>query len=611
MIISEKNWKKWNIQREHHQFFVLTWEEIFNRRTFHSWQVRTSNIRSILNEITEAIQVVRKNHIYHHNIKALLDEALEIIDSDLIIKKYYPFVRDYLKKAETIYENKVKNDKKQEVNHLERVLKVISGNITGYIEKLFDEILNIVKDEKTKNYKIHLSSLMMSLGIELKCSGYSTQFLINSKNILLQNTELPFEQRVQELKSQLSCKNKKYKCFFYISWSGDFINLKNNQIIQENRPDRPLSTKEENFYSKDPKAKIVSITVEALDPYSAKNKCEQLLKSLFTVKRFYQASKRPIIKHSGSLIYNEDDKLYKYLSQERDSNDHLVPDANNPNLKIKEFTDLQSLQKRSDYMHLSAALQYHSLALDAPSNETKLINLWIALESLVQHGEESIIQKICTYISTSHTTSYIHSMLLALSYQIKQIWKSSVATEKNELLTILKNSSKFSVKPFDLLMILTDKFKGDMIMNLLKITSTNSLSVFKIYQLWDKIFKSPEILYKRLEAHNQHIEWQLKRIYRVRNNIMHMGFYKFDIRHIIEHLHNYLIVAIHNIIRDLKEKPDWTIAESFEHRFLGYNRLLDQLKNHSKDNPVSLQTILDPARIILKEAPLPAWPNIN
>jgi len=34
-----------------HQFFVLRWYEIFDEFTFDSWQVRSSNIKTILGEI--------------------------------------------------------------------------------------------------------------------------------------------------------------------------------------------------------------------------------------------------------------------------------------------------------------------------------------------------------------------------------------------------------------------------------------------------------------------------------------------------------------------------------------------------------------------------------
>jgi hypothetical protein len=48
---TNENWEEWNITEEAHQFFSLRWMEIFDLNTFNTWQVRSSNITSILKEL--------------------------------------------------------------------------------------------------------------------------------------------------------------------------------------------------------------------------------------------------------------------------------------------------------------------------------------------------------------------------------------------------------------------------------------------------------------------------------------------------------------------------------------------------------------------------------
>jgi len=67
-------------------------------------------------------------------------------------------------------------------------------------------------------------------------------------------------------------------------------------------------------------------------------------------------------------------------------------------------------------------------------------------------------------------------------------------------------------------------------------------------------FKSPQDLAGSIKLHNKNIEWQLCRIYRARNHIMHQGSHLFGLRQLIQHLHTYYATTIHVLIHDLKIK---------------------------------------------------------
>ena len=136
ILPNKKKWDEWAIKEDAHKFFLLRWNEIFSEETFDSWQVRTSNLRSILNEIFDLLNVVERVHESHPNIKSLIEEAHYIAKNDIIVKKYFLFIPNYLKKLEELYEKDVKNFEKRNLTNFKSFLKVIIGNLENYRKKL-------------------------------------------------------------------------------------------------------------------------------------------------------------------------------------------------------------------------------------------------------------------------------------------------------------------------------------------------------------------------------------------------------------------------------------------------------------------------------------------
>ena len=136
----------------------------------------------------------------------------------------------------------------------------------------------------------------------------------------------------------------------------------------------------------------------------------------------------------------------------------------------------------------------------------------------------------------------------------------------------------------------------------------NPLFVYRLYLLWDDFFGNQKNFMKRLEAHRKNVEWQIRRIYRARNHVMHQGVCLPRTRQLIQHLHSYYIITIHNLIFDLKNNPNWRISDAFENRLLIYEYFLDRLKKHN-EKPISVEALIDPRKSIFSTDDSPAWLN--
>ena len=98
-----EKWAEWGILDECHQFFALHWTELFDTQTPDTWQVRTCNLKTILQELVEAAQIAKRDEGYRIVLRSLLDEAFAVVKRDEIVANHYPFVVAYLRAVEETY----------------------------------------------------------------------------------------------------------------------------------------------------------------------------------------------------------------------------------------------------------------------------------------------------------------------------------------------------------------------------------------------------------------------------------------------------------------------------------------------------------------------------
>lgn len=603
--LSKKLLEDAGITEEAHRFFVLRWKELFDEFTYDSWQVRTTNLQSILHEILESCEVVQKIHSHHPNIEMLIQEGIGVAKDDCVIKKYFPFSNNYLENLNKIYVENVKNREKFNVAVLERNTRVLLGNLDGYLGYLSQELKDLFKAPGV-HYKMELDSLTSYLGVELKNRGYSLDELRNSVKLLLNDEISTFEERADDFLSKYSGKFKNYVCLYHIT--NTKIVIKKHVLgdcVVESMIERPgitdQSETEKEFFGKDRGSGIVRVELSALDPYGAKVLAEQKLEALFAVAKLYQSSKQWIIKHSLVLVKEsegENSFLLDDCSNVRDLSDSKKPENDIDHL----FGVISKINaKTSD--QLISSLQYHKLALSATTDESKFINLWIGLEALVQGEDGSIIQRLQDYIPAINSLNYIKELSIYFPVSIRELWREKDTSEIREKLA---KSKEYRLEASDFIKILLSDENGELVKSFCQLISEDPLSVFRAERLYKEKFSSPDCMKKAIEKHNKNVGWQLCRIYRIRNQIMHQGYQGKDLGHLIEHLHTYFITAIHTLAFDLHNHNSWTIFDSLEHRARLYANLLSRLTNYEK-HPICQASLMNTSYILKSKFGDPAW----
>jgi len=591
---TEQNWIEWEIDKELHKFFLLRWQEIFDENTFDSWQLRSCNVKTILHEILETLNTVDKVHASHPNILILIREARQIAHEDIIISKYFAYISDYLETLKSEYDKTIKKDKN--IDKFRKLVNVIIGNLSKYQNKLVSELKELIL-RPPKEYEDKIYSLTMALGIEFKSAGYSTLLLRESFNLLTNKENGIFLERFVKLTEQFSKKEHWHSCYFFVSWPGKFPVFRENDIqLIDNHPKHKSSDEETEFYGQDPQAKIVKIRIKSFDYYSARVQAERKLQSLFALNMLYKPTKKAAIKHQKALVISEENNFKKCINPDS-SNSKYIRDARNAENNIAQLWSLSEHLSSQDADQLSASLQYHKMAILSPTDEARLVNLWIAVESLVQDGGENIIDRITSYIPSSVTIGYVYLMMKAIPIDIRTVWRG---LDTESLRSKLSDSSKYTLHPFDLLKILLDKKNGELATEFLSFIQGNPLLIYRISYLRKDIFGDPKILLEKLERHEKNIAWQIRRIYRARNYVMHKGVCPLQTRQIIQHLHSYYIVTIHNLIHDLKINSEWSINAALEHRLRLYAYFKKMLKSNADITP---EALFNPYLILFFNAP--------
>jgi hypothetical protein len=547
-----------------------------------------------------AVDIVGRVHSHHPNIEDLISEATEIIKKDPILKTSFPFASNYLNVLRDAYERSVKNQQALDLPEFKRILNVMVGNLANYSNETFKALHTILSTPPPNKFKNDIYSIGLYLGVDLVAEGYSILVLRQSLDILL-TPGTTFMTRFDELMNQFNRNYKIYDCHFLIKWPKDLINIDGfNITLTKDRPEAEFNDDEREFYNWNREGAILATTkIKAKDAFSARYLGEKQVEDLFAVGKLYQKNKeasvyeKALVKLVGTspVIIGPDLTRLGYIK-----------DPNLPKERINELAKVREQLTINDADQLNASLQFHKLANHASTDESRLVNLWIALESLIQDGGSSIIGRICRYIPKSCATRYIQRKVTAFAIDAKNLWKVS---KTDDLLKHLKESHKGHLHYRDMLRIILDEKDGPLITGFAVIAAQNGLLLYRLSKLVDEL-ASPENLASTLERNTRVVTWQLRRIYRTRNHITHKGISQNGTRQLIQHLNSYYITAYFNLIYDLYYNPEWSISDAFEHRLMMYDYTIQQLKNY-EEKPFSFEMLLNMSLALRETCKEGAW----
>lgn len=595
------DWQAWGIQDESHQFFCLHWTELFDAETPDTWQVRSCNVNTLLQELIDASQTAREFEAYRGVMRAILDETFAVVSRDEILGRFYPFVSAYLEpwRKSQIAE--------KAVSEVERLARVIQGNLKDYWENGVKLVLELLT-EADGGKKKHLYAATMNLAVETVARGrYPSHVRERFISSVLRASESPFLKRVQDLFDEFTVRSRNYQCVFFADGirRHDAEGLPADITLALGPPAVIEPGAAEEFYKHVSKsAPSLWVRVEAADPEAARHRAEKRLGELFAAKNLFNVDARFGVRALKALVVDEAGEK-TIVERQRLGSQYLgAYDARV--LKVDLLFRVESQLRRvapPDASQLAAVIEYHRLALLANNDEARLVNLWVALEALCQGGDGSIIERVWSRIAPCVAVDNVRRNLISLSIFLRKLW---TVDNDGDFSSLFPNSNKDRLEPDDLARVLLLPDGHADLKKLCKLCRHHSLILHRLFRAHSLMLDRAVSVKNNIEYTRQNVEWQIKRIYRARNAIVHTGSCNLLLTQITQHLHCYLVKAVRSVLLDIDRQPLWTIRDSLEHRFRLFERVAG-LFGSTAGHEIGLASVLEPEACLKPQTAPFAW----
>lgn len=531
-------------------FFAQIIEEMVSRFTIDSYKAPVLNSHSLCDEIIDVIEEINQGFLHEKAVESIKEELLWNLQNDpvakIILGYRYNGIYDEIKNAE--------NPKK-----LKAIITPIKNLFErNYLEVIKVEITKKIRYPKQKEKILNLSRLLIS---ELTFYGYSQEYL---HNMVMQS--FFSTQRIESLDHiEIFLNNF---CFqeapfdVFIKADEQFILIKELESLFDleikEEPDELRRGREEekDFFKYDENYPIYIkfSNIQALDPFNAHEICKirlQHIKSLGALSNH----KVKINWEEKALVYSKTDFItviddFSSMLKVKDS------DLSNMKSNIDEIISIiVNLDVQSKYF-IYNSLNLHLSAIESKNVENQLMNLWTALETLLPPPIQNDIRithflnSYESFLGRKYIQKLIIDLMSELRYELNDNLYNVLSKMSGDLTEFEKIASLIAIK----------KDNEPLRDEIYKKIGKNLRLRHKIFVLMNNLHKSDRI-YELIKLHNKRIKWQLQRIYRARNLIVHKGGQLIYVNQLVENLHSYY----HSIILLIKEiQTDFDTIESLE-----------------------------------------------
>jgi hypothetical protein len=132
------------------------------------------------------------------------------------------------------------------------------------------------------------------------------------------------------------------------------------------------------------------------------------------------------------------------------------------------------------------------------------------------------------------------------------------------------------VHPWDLMLTLAKPDQHDHLKGLYNLIGGHPYLRFRITRLWETL-SDPKTLLKSQEASAKRVRWQLYRIYRARNILVHQGEESPQFNALLDNLMYYTSVVVSRVLHGLKMDKSWRVREAWEYWRLKSDYVSDSL----------------------------------
>ncbi|MBD5030054.1 hypothetical protein QT562_21195 [Xanthomonas citri pv. citri] len=226
---------------------------------------------------------------------------------------------------------------------------------------------------------------------------------------------------------------------------------------------------------------------------------------------------------------------------------------------------------------LSSALECHRLAVAAQDPRAAIIDLWTALETLSgPAGPAAIGERVAKKIAPLVSWRRIDRVVTYFALEIHS-FRQFIGLPIDKALFPTSTENKFAID--EVLAALCGPENNPKILALLAMAGDSSpILRHRLYEAWKELH-DPESTARRLEQSKLRIEWQIYRIYRARNLLVHRGEQSHLNWRLLQNAQFYVSITLGRVLHDLSLHRDWSIDTSLEGHLQHFKFLSEGLRS--------------------------------
>ena len=533
------------------QLFVEKGLELLYKNTIDSYRLRLHNPKTIIEELfticVEARDGVLTNNIY---LNATSNEAVGLIKRGNDVLTFKSVSREY-------FINTLKNAGKQNTDKLIQACKLVLNDNKDYQNKLFATVKTSIdsftngsnfcnKDKKQFILMLHY------LCIELINLGYTKQYLyafFRSIFVFAGNVSMTFNSRYEIWESLGNKQNEQFKVIYeLIGSSFQFPYFKKTDSTKYEHVTRHFNSRlpsdikpavreflEEKI--KFDELNLISIKTQSLDYYKAVEVSRAKLAHDLDIYHLGFSNNTIKIGTKAVVIGSNNTSKSSILPSNYQIDGYIRGSKTIFETLLKKFRKIKRNRVNDETLDkLISAIRYLRIGSESPELETKLLNYWIGLEYIFTsfNNDEKTIDRIINYFPVCHSVIYPKRNLYGFHKTLERLNVSSRIRTYNKSLKYLKRVSTY---------------ENEILPN------TNSeLLKFRanFYKGW---VDNPENITSAIEKHKQNLKWNLIRLYRIRNSIVHNAAVTNTIYSNVSHIKYYLTFILNSILEYLSTTP--------------------------------------------------------
>lgn len=527
-----KHWKKDN-SLDCLLFFALRCRELVFDYTLDSFKYPALNSSTICKEALSLIQQIEEENFTSKSIIPVLEELIYKLKNDLVVKhligedlSYYVNFGDYSNLKEIKIKIEILNNKLSQIK---------------YLQFLKSELIKLIEENKEKKIIYELTTSYISTLINI---GFSQTYIYSCINkYFFSTSKVEDFNTLSDFLENFEIKQKNYRCIFKVSNLFDEISKSSNIFDIEILDKLDIETEKldkNNFLKSKNKNEryLIANKINSLDSMSAKNSAEELINKISNLFVFYHHKNKPEYSNFALVIDENNDAILikEKISAMTKNTDHKPKKAA---IKLNNLIKGLRLESNS-FAKYDRVIDLHGLSVQNRVIENQLLQNWISFETLLVGYEntskiDQVLKHLIPFLLIRYTSEQVSELLKDVNRFDNKFFYSQIKTIPE---------GKNVLEKFTAILVL-DKYKSVRI-EFYKRLEYSPLNKFRMAE-FHKIFSDTKNIKKHIDNHKCKIDWQIKRMYRTRNLIVHAGIVPTFTEILVENSHTYLDKLISTI----------------------------------------------------------------